>query len=114
MNGDDPREEIERLEAQIDGFAATIESCRKFILAGWIAAVSGSVGLIAMLVDAIQFDLSLMAVAMAAILGGIVVAGSNHSTATEATRELTVAEAKRAALIGQLDLRLVSGRDGPQ
>ena len=64
------------------------------------------------MVDAIQFDLSLMAIAMAAVLGGIVVAGSNHSTAKEATRELTAAEAKRTALIEQIDLRVVSDYDG--
>jgi hypothetical protein len=65
-----------------------------------------------MLVGAIQFDLPVMAVAMAAILGGIVVADSNSSTAQEATRELAAAEAKRTALIGELDLRLVANRDG--
>lgn len=37
MNSDDQRSEIVRLEAQIDGLEATIESCRKFILAGRIA-----------------------------------------------------------------------------
>jgi hypothetical protein len=112
-NGD-LRDEIIRLEVQIDELTARIESCCKFILAGWIAAVGGSVGLIAILVDAIRFDLSLMAIAMAAILGGIVVAGSNHSTAKEATHELAVAETKRTALIGQLDLQVVSGRQGRQ
>jgi len=55
-----------------------------------------------------------MAVTVAAMLGGIVAVGSNRSTAKEATRELTAAEAKRAALIGQIDLRLVSNRDGLQ
>jgi hypothetical protein len=34
MNEGDPRNEIERLEVQIDELAAKIESCRKFILAG--------------------------------------------------------------------------------
>jgi len=41
-------------------------------------------------------------------------AGSNRSTAKEAMHELAAAEAKRAALIGQIDLRLVSDRDGRQ
>jgi hypothetical protein len=53
-----------------------------------------------------------MVVAVAAVLGGIVAAGSNHSTAKEAMHELIAAEAKRTALIGQIDLRLVSNRDG--
>jgi hypothetical protein len=55
-----------------------------------------------------------MAVAVAAVLGGIVAAGSNRSTAKEAAHELTAAEAKRAALIGQIDLQLVSNRDTAQ
>jgi len=97
-----------RLEEQIDEFAARIESCRKFILAGRIAVAGGGVVLVAMLVDAIQFDPSVMAVAVAVVLGGIVAVGSNRSTAREATHELAAAEAKRAALIGQIDLRLVS------
>jgi hypothetical protein len=49
-----------------------------------------------------------VAVAVAAVLAGIVTAGSNRSTAIEATHELTAAEAKRTALIEQIDLRLVS------
>src|SRR4029077_4246109 len=53
---------------------------------------------------------ALIAVAVTAILGGIVAAGSNHSTAKEAMHELTVAEAKRTALIEQIDLRTQPGR----
>jgi outer membrane murein-binding lipoprotein Lpp len=112
MNGHDHRSEIVRLEAQIEELEATIESCRKFILAGRIAVASGGVILIFMLVGAIQINPSVMAVAVAAVLGGIVAAGSNHSTAREAASELTALEAKRAMLIGQLELRLVPERDG--
>jgi len=63
MNGDDLRDEIVRLEAQIDELAARIESCRKFILAGRIAIIGSGVILIAMLIGAIQIDVSVMAVA---------------------------------------------------
>jgi len=47
-----------RLELQIDELAGTIESCRKFIVAGWIAVASDGVVLIAILVGAIRADLS--------------------------------------------------------
>jgi hypothetical protein len=67
-----------------------------------------------MLVTAIQFDPSVMALAVAAVLGGIVAAGSNRSTAKEAAHELTAAEIKRKALIEQIDLRLVPDREGLQ
>jgi hypothetical protein len=112
MNGDDHRSEIVRLEEQIDELEATIESCRKFILAGRIAVASGGVILIAMMVGGIQFNSSVIGIAGAAVLGGIVAAGSNRSTAKEAAYELTALEAKRTTLIGQLELRLVPDRDG--
>jgi hypothetical protein len=114
MSDGDRREEIVRLEAEIDELSAKVESCRKFILAGRIAVAGGGLVLIAMLVSAIQFDPSVMAVAVAAALGGIVAAGSNRSTAKEATHELAAAEAQRATLIGQMNLRLVPDRDGLQ
>ena len=114
MNDSDHRDEIVLLEAQIDELTARIESCRKFILVGRIAVVGGGAVLTAMLVSAIQFDPSVMSLAVTAVLGGIVAAGSNRSTAKEAVHELTTAEAKRKALIEQIDLRLVPDREGPQ
>ena len=114
MNDSDHRDEIVRLEVQIDELAASIESCHKFILAGRIAVIGGGPVLIAMLVSAIQFDPSVMALAVAAVLGGIVAAGSNRSTANEAMHELTAAETKRKALIEQIDLQLVPDREGLQ
>jgi hypothetical protein len=114
MDDSDHRDEIVRLEAQIDELTARIESCRKFILAGQIAVAGGGVALIATLVGGIQFNPSVVGIAGAAVLAGIVAAGSNRSTAIEATHELTAAEAKRAALIEQIDLRLVSNREGLQ
>ena len=112
MNDDYPSEEIERLEAQIDGLVAKIESCRKFILAGQIAVAGAGVTFITMLARAIRFDPSVLSAAVVAMFGGIVAAGSSSSTAKEARRELAEAEAKRATLIGQLKLRLVPGCDG--
>jgi len=110
MNRDDTHREIERVEAHIDDLETTIESCRKFILAGRIAIITGAVIFIAALVGGIQFNPSVMGIAAAAILGGIVAIGSNHSTAKEASRELAMLEAERATLIGQLDLRIVPDR----
>src|ERR1700746_1529370 len=111
MNDGHLHDDIVRLESQIDELADKIESCRKFILAGRIAVVGGGVVLIPTLLGAIQFNSSVVPAAVAAMLGGIVAAGSNRSTAKEALRELTVLEAKRATLIGQLDLRIVPDRD---
>jgi hypothetical protein len=112
MNEGDPRNEIERLEVEIDELAAKIESCRKFILAGRIAVAAGGMALITTLAGGIRFNPSVVGIAAAAVLGGIVAAGSNHSTAKEAADEISALEARRATLIGQLNLRIVQDRDG--
>jgi hypothetical protein len=107
MDQDDPREEISRLEARIEELAATIENCRKIIAAAKAAIVLGAALLIAVIVGIISFDPMLFMAAVAALLGGIVLLGSNNSTAAQKTAELNAAEAQRAALINQIDLRIV-------
>jgi undecaprenyl pyrophosphate phosphatase UppP len=111
MDEGDPHDEIVRLEARIEELETTIESCRKFILAARIAMATGGILLFAILYGAIRYDLvpTALVAAMAALLGGIVVWGSNGSTAKEAAGELTAAEANRAALIGLIDLRVIAG-----
>jgi hypothetical protein len=49
-----------------------------------------------------------MAAAVASLLGGIVVWGSNSSTAKEAAKELAAAESERAALIAHINPRVIS------
>lgn len=105
----DPHDEIVRLEAQIDALDEKLESCRKFILAGRVAAAVGSVVLVALLFGAIAFDPAIMACAAVALLGGFVAWGSNRSTANETAAEIAAAEAERAALIGQIQLRVIEG-----
>jgi hypothetical protein len=107
MSDDDPRKQIERLEAQIDELSARLESCRKFILVGRIAIVVGGILFAALLLQAVRFDPRLVALAVAAVLGGIVAWGANNSTAKETATELAAAEAERAALIETIDLRLI-------
>ena len=111
ITGDrDPHDEIERLEAKIDVLAARLESCSKFILAGRVAMAGGGLALAALLFGAIRFDPAWLSLAVAALLGGIVVWGSNESTAKEATAELAEVESRRAALIGSIELRVVAER----
>jgi hypothetical protein len=110
MDDSDPRGEIVRLEARMEELEATIESCRKFILASRIAMAVGGILLTAIVFGAIRFDAGVMAAAVAALLGGIVVWGSNGSTAKEAAAELTAVEERRSSLIGLLDLHPIAER----
>jgi hypothetical protein len=108
--GRDPHDEIVRLEAQIEALAERLEGCRKFILAGRVAMMGGGLVLVALLFGAIRFDPAWLSLAVAALLGGIVVWGSNDSTAKETAAELAAAESRRAALIGSIELRVVAER----
>ena len=110
MSDTDPHDEIERLEAQIDDLAARLERCRKFILGGRIGIVAGALLFAAILFGFIAFDPRLLLAAIAAVLAGIVMWGSNDSTAKEAAKELAAAEAERAALIESIELRMVAER----
>ena len=113
----DPRDEIVRLEARIEELAAKIENCRKFILASRASIALGGLLLLAGMAGVVRLDPAVMTAAIVAVLGGIVLLGSNRSTAKEAAAELDSVEARRAVLIGQIDLRVVSdqyGASGPR
>jgi hypothetical protein len=102
-----PREEILRLEARIDDLAARIENCRKFVIAARAAMVFGVLVLVALVLGVIRFNPIAMVAAIAALLGGIVLSGSNASTQKQAEAELAAAEARRAEAIGGIDLQVV-------
>jgi hypothetical protein len=103
----DPHAEIIRLEEHIEELADKLESCRKFILAARIAIAGGGVVLAAMLVGVIRPDLGFIAASTASFLGGIVVWGSNSSTAKETAKEIAASESERAALIEQVNPRVI-------
>jgi hypothetical protein len=111
MDEDDGREEIARLEAQIEELAESIEHCRKISLASKAAIAIGAILLIAIMVGVIKFDPMALIGAIAAVLGGTVLFGSNRSTTQERTAALQAAEAQRAELIGKIDLTMVGEQD---
>jgi hypothetical protein len=108
---EDVRDAIVRLEARIEDCAQAIESCRKFMLASRIAIVAGAILLAALVFGMMEFSPMAMVAAFAAVIGGVVLLGSNNSTSQQATAAMQAAEAQRAALIGEIDLRVVSGRN---
>jgi hypothetical protein len=107
MDEGDLRREIVRLEARIEALAETIERCRKLILIAKAAVAVGGLLIMAVLLGVTRFDPALMIAAMAAVIGGFVLVGSNGSTAQEATAALRAAEAERAELIGKIELHVV-------
>jgi hypothetical protein len=110
-NGD-LREEIVRLEADIEQFAETIESCRKLLLIAKAAMALAALLVLGGVLGAITLDPAVLIAAFGVVLGGIVVFGSNTSTLEQAVAATKAAELRRSELIGQIDLRVVGGRNG--
>jgi hypothetical protein len=109
-DSDDPHDEIARLETQIEALAETVENCRKIMLGAKVAIAAGAILIVAMLLGMVRPDLASLCGATAALLGGIVLLGSNRSTADQTLAKMKKAEAARTALIDRLELRTVDGR----
>ena len=107
MTEDDSHEEITRLEAEIERLAEAAERCWKIIQVSKAIIVLGFLVLAAILFGFVRADAMPLFGSLAAIIGGIVVFGSNSSTAKQMAERIAAAEAERAALIGNIDLRLV-------
>jgi hypothetical protein len=112
MADDDLHDQILHLEAQIEELPEVIESCRKLILVSKIAIAAGGIWLLALTFGAIGFDSMAMVGAIAAVIGGTVVFGSNTSTSKQAAADIKAAEALRAELIDKINLRLVGEAGG--
>jgi hypothetical protein len=99
---EDPAAEIARLEAEIERLSAVAESCRKVILAAKVAIALAIAVVVVTFLGVIRVDQLITLAAIAAILGGIVAAGSNSRTLHEASANMRAAEARRAELISAL------------
>lgn len=107
MNGDGIRDEIARLEERIERLRDSIARCRKISLGSKIAIAAGFAWLALTLLLLVSLVPSLFFGAIAAIIGGIVLLGSNATTWNETEAALTAAEAQRIALIDSIDLTTV-------
>ena len=103
----DLRQEISRLEYQIEALSVTIENCRKFTLAAQAATALGIALLVTLVFGLIRFDPLALVGGIAALLGGIVLSGSNRTTGDNARAERAALEARRAELIAGIPLRVV-------
>jgi hypothetical protein len=107
VSENDARDEIERLEARIERLSETAAACGKLIALGRAAALIGALWTLALFLGALRFDPVHMIAAFTLAVGGLVAMGSNASTREETLRAIAEAEARRAELIGALDLHLV-------
>jgi hypothetical protein len=103
----DPRDQIARLESRLDELADALARCRKIKLISQIAIAGGGMWLVAVTIGVIGFNSIGMMAAISGVIGGTVMYGSNTTTSREIDAAMRDAEARRTALIGGLDLRVV-------
>ena len=102
----DLHEGLLHIEAHIEDLADVIERCQKISLISKAAMAAGTL-ILAIIIGAVGFDPTVMIGALAAVIGGTVVCGSNTSTLKQTTTAMKAAEAHRAELINRMDLRVV-------
>jgi hypothetical protein len=105
MSNDDLADRISRLEAEIERLARVSEGCRKFILVAKVSIALGALMFLATVLNFVGFDPVLFVGSIAAILGGLVVAGSNTTTLNQAHETARGAEHLRTELIDQIKFR---------
>src|SRR5215831_4171510 len=107
----DLHEEILHIEAHIEKLTDIIERCWKIIFISKVVIAAGGILILAIIIGAIGFDPTLLIGAIAALIGGTVVFGSNTSTLKQTMTDLKATEAHRTELISRMDLKVVGDRE---
>jgi hypothetical protein len=107
MNDEPAASEIARLEEHIEELSQALVRCDKIGWAARIAIAGGALWFALALLTVLVFSATGFTGALASLLGGIVLAGSNKTTRDETEAALRMAEDRRRELIDTLRLRLV-------
>jgi type III secretory pathway component EscV len=104
---EDIRDEIARLEERIEALNLAIDRCRKISFAAKVLIITGTLTLVLMFGNMLPLSPALFFATLAAIIGGVVLLGSNKTTWEQMDRALHDTESMRTKLIEGLDMRLV-------
>jgi hypothetical protein len=104
----DLSEQVSRLEDKIKELSAAIETCRKLEFASKIVLAAGVVLVLSLALGIIRAEPLAIVTAIAALVGGTVLFGSNASTWKQSATEIKIAEAQITKLINGADLRFAT------
>jgi hypothetical protein len=107
MDEGDVRDQVARLEDRIETLTESIERCRKIAVGSKISVAAGAAWFLAVLFRILPFDATAFVAALTAVLGGIVLLGSNATTWAQTEADRHTAEAARGDLIETIELRVV-------
>ncbi len=99
--------DIARIEDRIETLHEAIARCRKIALAAKVAMTAGAAWLALTILGLAPFLPTLLFAALAALIGGVVLAGSNSTTWKQTQAALVASEAMRRDFIEQLELRVI-------
>ncbi len=103
----EPQAQIATLEAEIESLSDRAERCRKIIMLTKVGALAGGLVLIALMIGLVRFSPVLLVAAIAALIGGIALAGSSQGTLEALRRSINERERLRTEIIDRLLLRTV-------
>jgi hypothetical protein len=107
MDEGNVRDQITQLEDRIESLNESIERCRKIAVGAKIGVAAGAIWFALVLFWILPFDATTFVAALTAVLGGIVLLGSNSTTWAQTEADRDAAETARADLIEQIELRVV-------
>jgi hypothetical protein len=107
MDRDFSSDDIARIEERIEELREAIVRCRKLSVTAKLMIGAGAAWIALTLILLIPYLPGMVFGALAAVIGGIVLLGSNSTTWNETDAALVASEAMRAEWIGRRDMRMV-------
>jgi hypothetical protein len=104
------REHIADLESEIEHLSEAAERCRKVSIAAQALIAAGGLVLVVTSVGLFRLGPTALVAAIAAILGGVSLYGSNRRTKDDIMAAIKTKESQRSSVIDQLGLQPVDGR----
>ncbi len=100
--------EMVRLERLIETLTEQLVWCAKISVAAKVTIAFGALWFVLAVAGILPLDVTAFVGTVAAVLGGVVLLGSNATTWDQSETALRETEAARRALIGRMTLRVVS------
>ncbi|MBF9234260.1 hypothetical protein [Microvirga alba] len=97
-------QQIADLEAEIETLSDTAEGVRKTILVAKVAMGGGALSVLTFMIGPFHVEPLVLVAGIAAVFGGIALYGSNRSTLDDIRASIRSHEARRAAMIDELEL----------
>lgn len=112
MDDSNAHDKIARIEIDLEKLADTLDRCRKAMLLAKVAIVAGALWMLAASIGIVRFDSAAALGGIAAVIGGIVVYGTNSSTSKQTREAMKAAERDRSDLIDMINPRAVMRSKG--